>query len=580
MMTDGLGSASDHRAFRGTVPAKHLGLKAEQRQEDQQEELGKLKSGVLGVRTIDKDMQRTLSWLQGDGGLPTAFGELLHPCEASAPQWLYKAPSVAGRVVKLGAKPGEVLSAISGFLRQGDVPGEVETVDAWTLRGVFFVDFCLVCVQIKIFSEPVAQTAVAHFQHTSGGDIVRFAELVGLVVGDVPGEVETVDAWTLRGVFFVDFCLVCVQIKIFSEPVAQTAVAHFQHTSGGDIVRFAELVGLVVKNLESGDIRGDFQQIASLDEDWFASDEFSDSELEAEPWPQRLKALLETAGPETPLASQEEVWRTLASWAATEPASRPVLVALLTSPSKVALVASTFARASSTPLSVLYPMAAAIRFAAMAPDACLLADDLLEALPALDELPPLVRRELALALPLLHGSGVETYRYSFSADDQCQRSTAGSMRPTIDSDEHGFVDDRYSLDATAAALALGCRGAPRRCATPSSTTPTASAASATNGSECHRAQTRGSRLALPASTTTSTSIEKVLLQGPRVALHRWTHSWDVSRPWHQHFSVTASLKIEHEAPSLIACQSNHSHGVAATCPSLLRETPWTNFNEQ
>eukprot|EP00445_Apocalathium_hangoei_P092218 CAMPEP_0204248284 /NCGR_PEP_ID=MMETSP0361-20130328/99083_1 /ASSEMBLY_ACC=CAM_ASM_000343 /TAXON_ID=268821 /ORGANISM="Scrippsiella Hangoei, Strain SHTV-5" /LENGTH=575 /DNA_ID=CAMNT_0051221545 /DNA_START=88 /DNA_END=1816 /DNA_ORIENTATION=+ len=549
MMTDGLGSASDHRAFRGTVPAKHLGLKAEQRQEDQQEELGKLKSGVLGVRTIDKDMQRTLSWLQGDGGLPTAFGELLHPCEASAPQWLYKAPSVAGRVVKLGAKPGEVLSAISGFLRQGDVPGEVETVDAWTLRGVFFVDFCLVCVQIKIFSEPVAQTAVAHFQHTSGGDIVRFAELVGLVV-------KNLELNDIRSDFQ-------------------------QNTSlGGDIVRFAELVGLVVKNLESGDIRGDFQQIASLDEDWFASDEFSDSELEAEPWPQRLKALLETAGPETPLASQEEVWRTLASWAATEPASRPVLVALLTSPSKVALVASTFARASSTPLSVLYPMAAAIRFAAMAPDACLLADDLLEALPALDELPPLVRRELALALPLLHGSGVETYRYSFSADDQCQRSTAGSMRPTIDSDEHGFVDDRYSLDATAAALALGCRGAPRRCATPSSTTPTASAASATNGSECHRAQTRGSRLALPASTTTSTSIEKVLLQGPRVALHRWTHSWDVSRPWHQHFSVTASLKIEHEAPSLIACQSNHSHGVAATCPSLLRETPWTNFNEQ
>jgi len=360
-----------------------LGLKVEQRQEDQQEELGKLKSGVLGIRTIDTDLQRTLSWLQGDGGLPTAFGELLHPCEASAPQWLYKAPIVAGRVVKLGAKPGEVLSAISGFLREGVVPGEVEIVHAWTLRGVLFVDFCLVGVQIKIFSEPIAQTAVAHFQHTSGGDIVRFAELVGLVV----------------------------------------------------------------KNLESGDIRGDFQQIASLDEDWFGSDEFSDSELEVEPWPHRMKAVLETAGPETPLASQEEVWRTLASWAAAEPASRPVLLVLLTAPSKVALVSSTFARASSTPLSVLYPMAAAIRFAAMSPDACLLADDLLEALPALDELPPLVRRELALALPLLHGSGVETYRYSFSADDQCQRSTAGSMRPTIDSDEHGFVDDRYSLDS-------------------------------------------------------------------------------------------------------------------------------------
>jgi len=380
MLPDDFGSASDHRASRATTQEKFWVLKAVQREE---EELGSLKSNEFSGSVTDMDRQRTFSWLQDDCSVPTTPRQMLPPCSAFPPQWLCKAPCVAGMVVKLAATPGEVLSAISSFLREGAVPGKVETVDAWTLRGVVFVNFCLVGVQIKIFS-------------------------------------ETLD---------------------------QTTVAHFQHTSGGDIVRFAELVGLVVKNLESGDIRGDFQQIASLDEDWFGSDEFSDSELEVEPWPHRMKAVLETAGPETPLASQEEVWRTLASWAAAEPASRPVLLVLLTAPSKVALVSSTFARASSTPLSVLYPMAAAIRFAAMSPDACLLADDLLEALPALDELPPLVRRELALALPLLHGSGVETYRYSFSADDQCQRSTAGSMRPTIDSDEHGFVDDRYSLDS-------------------------------------------------------------------------------------------------------------------------------------
>jgi len=349
MMAHDFGSPSDQR---GTAPEKLWGIKAAQQEqeeeeeeeelereqeEDQQEELGQLKSGVLRGRSIDKHMQRILSWLQDDGGVPTM---------AFAPQWLYNAPVVAGRVVKLGAKPGEVLSAIFGFLRECAIPGEVETVDAWTLCGVLFVDFCLVGVQITIFSEPRAQTAVVHFQHTSGGDIVRFTKLVGLVL----------------------------------------------------------------KSLESCGIRGDFQQNASLDEDWFGSDDFSHSELEAEPWPQRVKSVLETAGLETPIASQEEAWRTLASWAAKESASRPFVAALFTGPAKVALVSSTFARASSTPLSVLYPMAAAIRFAAMAPDACPLADQLLEALPALDELPPLVHHELALALRLLRGPGVETYR--------------------------------------------------------------------------------------------------------------------------------------------------------------------------
>eukprot|EP00446_Apocalathium_sp_SHHI-4_P006024 CAMPEP_0177176502 /NCGR_PEP_ID=MMETSP0367-20130122/13284_1 /TAXON_ID=447022 ORGANISM="Scrippsiella hangoei-like, Strain SHHI-4" /NCGR_SAMPLE_ID=MMETSP0367 /ASSEMBLY_ACC=CAM_ASM_000362 /LENGTH=426 /DNA_ID=CAMNT_0018623007 /DNA_START=31 /DNA_END=1312 /DNA_ORIENTATION=+ len=372
MLPDDFGSTSD-RACRGTTQEKLWGLKAVQREE---EEHDSLKSGEFSGSVTDMDRQRIFSWLQDDCSMPTTPRQVLPPCSAFPPQWLCKAPRVAGRVVKLAATPHAVFSAISSFLREGAVPGKVETVDAWTLRGVVFVDFCLVGVQIKIFS-------------------------------------ETLD---------------------------QTAAAHFQHTSGGDILRFAQVLGLTMKNLESCDIRSDFQQNASLDDYWFGTDDFSNSELEAEPWPQRVKAVLETVCPDSPIASQEEAWRTLASWAATGPASCPTLAAALLA--KLALVSSTFARASSTPVSVLYPMAAAIRFAAMAPDACLLADELLETLAALADLPSLVHRELALAIALLRGAGVENY------GDFIATSTAGVVSST------SAISS--TAKATAAALPLGC----------------------------------------------------------------------------------------------------------------------------
>jgi len=370
MLSERFGSGSDCRTVRGTVPAR-LGVFGP--------------AYERGAEVENKDKQHTLSWLQEVCVPTTSFRHLCPPSEAFAPHWLRKAPIAAGRVVKLGAKPGEVLSAISSFLQEGAVPCEVETVDAWTLKGVLFVDFCAVVAQIKIFSEPLAQTTVAHFQHTSGGDVVRFAELVGLVV----------------------------------------------------------------KNLELLGIRGDFNQSPSLVEDWFGDDDFSDSEPEPEPWFLRVQAVLETAGPVTAIATQEEAWRTLASWAAKEPASRPVLAAaLFTSRAVLALLFSALDVASKTPLSVLYPMAAAIRFAAMAPDACLLADELLQALSATDKLPPLVRHELAIALPLLRDSRVETCRHSSGfVDGQCQRMTGSSLRPTVKSDGCGFRDEGYSFDS-------------------------------------------------------------------------------------------------------------------------------------
>jgi len=219
----------------------------------------------------------------------------------------------------------------------------------------------------------------------------------------VPAEMctEVPEAWRLSGLAFVDYIALGVEMHVHEDMSAPaTTVVVFQHTSHNDAPRFSSLVDSVGEILGSKGLsvispKNGGRQSNLLDDDF--EDEFLDTEDDDEgAWPTLLEPMLRAAGCGAASAREEAV-QVLARWAEQKPGCRKALSSLMAGEYRNLLL-RTLRAGAAAPLTELYPLAVALKFATYCQEGAMtLSGSVFDLLPHHDHLPHLVARELAQA---------------------------------------------------------------------------------------------------------------------------------------------------------------------------------------
>mmetsp|Transcript_45348 Transcript_45348/g.102697 ORF Transcript_45348/g.102697 Transcript_45348/m.102697 type:complete len:414 (+) Transcript_45348:112-1353(+) len=282
----------------------------------------------------------------------------------------------------------------------------------------------------------------------------------------VPAEMctEAPEAWRLSGLAFVDYIALGVEMRVHEDMSAPpTTVVVFQHTSHNDAPRFSSLVDSVGESLGSKGLsvispKKGGRQSDLLDDDF--EDEFLDPEEDdEEAWSTLLKPVLGAAGCGAALAREEAV-QVLARWAEQRPGCRKALSSLMAGEYRNLLL-RTLRAGAAAPLTELYPLVVALKFATYCQEGAMaLTGSVFALLPHQDHLPHLVARELAQAkqqLKKVPGSPVKekkvwvtdnpsnaSTRYTAAAPLSCGWSEA-SASSAIGLNSNGRLEDSEEL---------------------------------------------------------------------------------------------------------------------------------------